>query len=36
VRSLLQQAAHLNRKEPVTGTKLQMKKSSAAATRKRA
>jgi hypothetical protein len=34
VRSLLEEAADLNRKEPVTGTKVQMKKSSAAATRK--
>ena len=34
VRSLLRQAADLNRKEPVTGTKVQMKKSGAAATRK--
>jgi len=33
VRSLLEQAADLNRKEPVTGTKVQMKKSSAAAGR---
>ena len=30
VRSLLEQAADLNRKEPVTGTKVQMKKNSAA------
>jgi hypothetical protein len=34
VRSLLKQAVRLNRKKPVTGTKVQMKKSSAAATRK--
>jgi hypothetical protein len=34
VRSLLEQAAGLNRKEPVTGTKVQMKKRSAAAGRK--
>ena len=33
VRSLLEQAADLNRKKPVTGTKVQMKKSSAAAGR---
>jgi hypothetical protein len=33
VRSLLEQAADLNRKNPVTGTKVQMKKSSAAAGR---
>ena len=33
VRSLLQQAAELNRKQPVTGTKVQMKKRGAAATR---
>jgi hypothetical protein len=33
VRSLLEQAADLNRKELVTGTKVQMKKSSAAAGR---
>jgi hypothetical protein len=31
VRRLLEQAADLNRKKPVTGTKVQMKKSSAAA-----
>ena len=31
VRSLLEQAADLNRKEPVTGTKVQMNKSGAAA-----
>ena len=36
VRSLLEQAAELNRKEPVTGTKVQMKKRGAAATRKSA
>jgi hypothetical protein len=36
VRSLLEQAADLNRKEPVTGTKVQMKKHSAAAAGKRA
>ena len=36
VRSLLEQAADLNRKEPVTGTKVQMKKSSAAAAGKSA
>jgi len=35
VRRLLEEAAALNRKEPVTGTKVQMKKSSKAATRKR-
>ncbi|HTP69284.1 MAG TPA: DUF1801 domain-containing protein [Dongiaceae bacterium] len=34
VRVLLEQAAELNRKEPVTGTKVQMKKSSAVASRK--
>jgi len=34
VRVLVKQAAQLNRKEPVTGTKVQMKKSSAAETRK--
>jgi hypothetical protein len=34
VRSLLEQAADLNRKEPVTGTKVQMKKRSAAEARK--
>ena len=31
VRSLLEEAAELNRKEPVTGTKVQMKRSKAAA-----
>ena len=36
VRGLLEHAADLNRKEPVTGTKVQMKKSSATPTRKRA
>ena len=36
VRRLLEQAADLNRNEAVTGTKVQMKKSSAAATRKSA
>jgi hypothetical protein len=36
VRSLLEHAAELNRKEPVTGTKVQMKKSSAGAQRKNA
>jgi len=35
VRALLEQAAKLNRKEPVTGTKVQMKKSRAAEPRKR-
>ena len=35
VRSLLQQAAALNRKKPVTGTKVAMKKRSSAATQKR-
>ena len=34
VRSLLEHAAVLNRKEPVTGTKLQMKGSTAATARK--
>jgi len=34
VRSLLKEAARLNRKEPVTGTKVQMKKGRAAETRK--
>jgi len=34
VRSLLEHAAALNRKEPVTGTKLQMKGSTAATARK--
>ena len=34
VRSLLEEAADLNRKEPVTGTKVQMKKSSATEMRK--
>jgi len=34
VRALLEQAAELNRKEPVTGTKVQMKQSRAAGTRK--
>jgi hypothetical protein len=34
VRRLLEQAADLNRKKPVTGTKVQMKRSSAAAARK--
>ena len=34
VRALLEQAAKLNRKEPVTGTKIQMKQSRAAGTRK--
>ena len=34
VRALLEQAAKLNRKEPVTGTKVQMKQSRAAGTRK--
>jgi hypothetical protein len=34
VRVLLKQAAQLNRKEPVTGTKVQMKKSSTAGMRK--
>ena len=33
VRSLLKEAARLNRKEPVTGTKVQMKKGRAAETR---
>jgi hypothetical protein len=32
VRSLLEEAAELNRNEPVTGTKVQMKKSRASAT----
>ena len=36
VRSLLEEAADLNRKEPVTGTKLQMNKSSAKAAAKSA
>src|SRR5215470_19790507 len=35
VRALLVEAAELNRKEPVTGTKVQMKKSRAAEPRKR-
>jgi hypothetical protein len=34
VRLLLKQAAQLNRKKPVTGTKVQMKKSSTAEMRK--
>src|SRR5438270_4002329 len=34
VRSLLEEAADLNRKEPVTGTKVQMKRSGAAGARK--
>jgi len=34
VRTLLEQAAELNRKEPVTGTKVQMQQSGAAGTRK--
>ena len=34
VRALLEEAAELNRKEPVTGTKVQMKQSRAAGTRK--
>src|SRR5215469_16734380 len=34
VLTLVKQAARLNRKEPVTGTKVQMKRSSAAKTRK--
>jgi len=36
VRALLEEAAELNRKEPVTGTKVQMKQSRAAGTRKSA
>jgi hypothetical protein len=36
VQSLLKEAARLNRKEPVTGTKVQMKKGRAAETRKSA
>jgi len=35
VRALLKQAVALNRKKPVTGTKVAMKKRSSAATRKR-
>ena len=35
VRSLLKQAAELNRKEPLTGTKVQMKRNGHAALRKR-
>ena len=34
VRSILKQAAALNRKKPITGTKVQMKKTSPAAARK--
>ena len=34
VRSLLEESAELNRKEAVTGTKIQMKKSRAAGSRK--
>jgi len=36
VRALLKEAAELNRKKPVTGTKVAMKKRSAAAMRKKA
>jgi hypothetical protein len=36
VRSLLQESAELNRKEPVIGTKVQMKKSQAVGSRKSA
>jgi hypothetical protein len=34
VRALLEEAAELNRKEPVTGTKVQMKRSRATGTQK--
>jgi hypothetical protein len=34
VRALLEEAAELNRKEPVTGTKVQMKQSRPAGTQK--